>query len=304
MLASKHKKTMHVKDKIKSLHRRAHFSIQFPQGSLSLPKAEFDFQPQTTLDSHSKPDEEPQKSARIRKSLCNGAISTDICRPLSQFSKCPKTKTPCSTFQQQKDNFNEAVKGTEGNRRSIFSNYVLKLSVNSKEQRKEDLSKQKSGILKEIMQSTSSENSHINNAIAPPSFCKSKFAPVKDPLPLKCKPGRVYSHGLYKPRPLLSSQKLTEKVEAHKKFVNNINSILTDKERDLFTLFENSRINLLKHSEWFKDAEGQKSVYLMLTELEEQWLQAFVKSELNTLTKEKNRLEEELRRQPPKEESK
>jgi hypothetical protein len=202
-------------------------------------------------------------------------------------------------FSQQKDTFNQAVKIIGEDTRSMFSNYVLKLSHCGKEQRRGSLTTHKKGVLKDIMQSTSSESIHTSNTVTPSSFRQSKFTGVKDPSPLKGEPERPYSHGLYKPRSLLSSKKLVQKVETREKFVEDIDSILTDKERSLFAHFENLRVNLLKHSEWFRDIEGQKGAYLMLTELEESWLQGFIKTEFNTLTKEKNKLEEELKSQPP-----
>jgi len=105
-----------------------------------------------------------------------------------------------------------------------------------------------------------------------------------------------YSHGLFKPTPLMSSEKLTEKVKTKEAFSESMHEILSEKDYNLFEFIENSKTEILRHIEWFSSINSQKKVYLMVAQIQESWLDPFIAKQITFLTEERQKLENELKK--------
>jgi len=283
-----HKDTMKVITKQKISH-----GFSSPQPT-KLPKAEFDFQLQLILDSAIKSQHEYR---RTKRTLNSAVMSNGVQKPLSALSRDSKVEIPHGKLTYRRSSRSEML-----DLGLTFKNYVAKILANEQTKERNVKSKtEKRRGLKGLGVGTNSSYKMISL-----NFNSSKVTTVEEAVPSKSEqltPIKTYSHGLYEPNPLMSRQKLTQKVQLREKFIKEINQFLPSKERPLFILLEDSRTNLLKHPEWFRDTEAQKNVYLILTQIEEKWLRPFITTELKLLTEEKNRLEEELKRRAIKKET-
>ncbi len=106
---------------------------------------------------------------------------------------------------------------------------------------------------------------------------------------------KSYTHGMYRPVPLLSSETLMKRIQEKNDFAERIREILAPHDQELFDLMEECRTEMLKHSEWFADSVGQKNMYLNLTNIEDRWLQPSESAYLQLLAEEKRRVEQELK---------
>ena len=91
---------------------------------------------------------------------------------------------------------------------------------------------------------------------------------------------------------IVFNEKRKGKIE--NKYISKMRTILPEKDMKFFIQLEKMRNVILKHIDWFSDIESQNMVYSMLTDLQEKFTEPYMKSKLNDLTEEKERLEKEL----------
>ena len=105
---------------------------------------------------------------------------------------------------------------------------------------------------------------------------------------------RRYNNNLFKAPPLISSEKYSRRIKLRQNFIEKTKEILNESDRKLLDCFEKGRINILRNSDWFSDNGSQKRLYLMIMELEENWLKPHIDSQIEFLAKERQRIESEI----------
>ena len=228
-----------------------------------------------------------QSPPDTRTFITNSYYSSSTHKKSSTFNDLSE----CKTSSMWEDSLNVR-------RKNAFQEFVNR--IGSEEQRKKFNIRRKSrdehcslkGMLRKARKYSKQEDNAIKVKKAKVNEHSENITPTR---PSKLALPESYRKSICKPSPLISSERYLQRVQLHRSFVQKTKDILSESDQELFDRFESARITLLKNNEWFINTEAQKEVYLIFTDIEQQWLQPYFDKEQKTLNEKRTILEEELK---------